>query len=413
MSDLFKKWNFLIVSAQISQRSGLRKLLLDIGVGYNSIDVAANISQVEERLAKGVVNMIITDDEIANESVADRILNLHIKNNPVSRERFFLLMVNNPTPFLMADFSLKGGNVILNKPFRNETLISTLHKELSEREKASPDEIIFSKIQDAIAMKQLDEAFQKALTFQNEQSFFALFSKALVHEARMELDLAYDNLVKVFNKKPDFKVLVKIVKIGVTLKRHSEMSHFVEKWISEFPIHHESIPDITRIIIVNAKYELLNDIFACLSKYKITDNFAKIPIAAGFVMAAVNYANAEDNELARSYAHKGIEYSCNKRGILLRAIKVLAKAGPRSEVEKVYLKIEQQGSQVEDKIFDLMLKDMIYPKDKVLKDCYKLLGEKIVHVDLYKITIECMKQLGRDPQDLIHQAKQVFPDETF
>lgn len=412
MSDLLKKWKFLIVSAQISQRSGLRKLLLDNGADYNSIDVAANMNQVEERLAKGVVNMIISDDEIASEPVADRILDLHIKNNPVSRDRFFILMVNNPTPFLMADFSLKGGDVILNKPFKNETFISTLNKELSEREKASPDEQIFSKIQDAIALKELDEAFQKSLSFQNEQSFFALFSKALVHEARMELDLAYEYLVKVFDKKPDFKVLVKIVKIGVTLKRHQEMAHFVEKWISEFPIHHESIPDITRIIIVNGKYDLLNDIFACFSRYKITDNFAKIPIAAGFVMAAVNHANVNENEQARSYAHKGIEYSCNKKGILLRAIKVLVKVGPRSDAEKVYLKIEQ-GTQVEDKIFDLMMKDLIYPKDKVLKDCHKLLAEKIVHPDLYKITIDCLRQLGRDPEDLIHQAKQAFPEETF
>lgn len=413
MNELLKKWNFLIVSAQISQRSGLRKLLLDNGVGYNSIDVAANMAQVEERLAKGVVNMIITDDEIASEPVADRILNLHIKNNPVSRDRFFLLMVNNPTPFLMADFALKGGDVILNKPFKNETFISTLSKELSDREKAPPDELIFYKIQDAIAMKQLDEALQKSLSFQNEQSFFALFSKALIHEARMELDLAFEHLVKVFDIKPDFKVLVKVVKIGVTLKRHTEMSHFVEKWIGEFPIHHESIPDLTRIIIVNSQFELLNDIFACLAKYKVTDNFAKIPIAAGFVMAAVNHANANDNDLAKSYAYKGIEYSCNKQGILLRAIKVLAKVGSRSEVEKVYLQIEKQGTDVEDKIFDLMLKDLIFAKDKVLKDCYKLLGEKIVHPDLYRITIECLKELGRDAQDLIHQANMAFPDEEF
>lgn len=413
MNGLLKKWNYLIVSSQISQRSGLRKLLLDNGADYNSIEVAANMAQVEERLAKGVVNMIISDDEIASEPVADRILDLHIKNNPVSRDRFFLLMVNNPTPFLMADFSLKGGDVILNKPFKNETFISTLNKELSEREKAPPDALNFSRIQDAIALRELDEALQKSLIFQNEQSFFALFSKALVHEARLELDLAFENFVKVFDIKPDFKVLVKIIKIGVTLKKHAELSHFVEKWISEFPIHHESIPDLTRIIIVNSKFELLNEIFACLSKYKITDNFAKIPIAAGFVMAAVNHANANDNDLARKYAHKGIEYSCNKQGILLRAIKVLVKVGPRSEVEKVYLAIERQGSQVEDKIFDLMLKEMIYAKDIVLKDCHKLLAEKIVHPDLYRITIDCMKELGRDVQDLIHQAKQAFPDEAF
>lgn len=409
MKELFKKWNFLIVSSQITQRSGLRKLLIDMGVPYQSIEVAGNIKQVEERFAKGVVNMIITDDEIESTPVADKILDMHFKNNPSNRDRFFLLMINNPTPFLMADFSLKGGDAIINKPFKNDTMVATLTKHLNEREKATADEMLYYKVADALISKNLDEANQILETFKDKKSFFGLFSQAMVNEESQNLEKALQQYKFAFEKKADFRLLVKIIKHGVSLKQHMDLGPYVEKWIAEFPIHHLSIPDITRVIIVNEKFGLLDEIFDCFSRYKITDQFAKIPIAAGFVMASVHHVKNGEMDKAKIYAGKGIEYSCNKKEILFKAMEVLVQAGPKTEAEKAYLKFEMTTTEVEDKVFEIKMKDLIYPKDKILKECTKLLTEKVLHPDLFKISIECLKQMGRDPQDMIFQAKQAFP----
>lgn len=409
MKELFKKWNFLIVSSQITQRSGLRKLLIDLGAQYQSIDVAGNLNQVEERFAKGVVNVIITDDEIESQPVADKILDMHLKNNPDNRERFFLLMINNPTPFLMADFSLKGGDAIINKPFRNETMVSTLNNHLNDREKATEDEVLFHKLTDSLNLSELDQAKQIVESFKDKESFFGTFSQGLIHEAAMEIEVAYLHFKNAFERKTDFRLLVKIIKLGVELRLHKELAPYVEKWIAEFPLHHLSIPDITRVIIVNERFSLLDDIFDCFSRYRITDQFAKIPIAAGFVMAAVHYVKNGEIKKAKVYATKGIEYACNKKEILFRAMEVLVQVGPMIEVEKTYMKLELAQTEVVDKVFDIKMKDLIYPKDRVLKDCLKLLSDKILHPELFRVTIDCMKQLGRDPQDVIFQARQAFP----
>ncbi len=410
MSNLLKNGHILLVSSQTSHRSGLRKTLCDLGADNKNIEVAADFNQAKERLSHGTINLIISDDEIGEKESGIDLIELHEKNNPVSRTRIFILMTSQASPFLMADFTLRGGDTLISKPFKNDTFIKSLQASLLEKDNVSVEEGTLWDIQDAIRGENIDKALELITTFKNATSVEANLSRAIIYQAKKDLDLAYEMYDKVLTKKVNFKALVNILKIGAASKKYEELLKYIEIWLKNFPLHHDSLPDITRVIIANKKFGLLDELFDLFSQHKTEDQFAKIPLAAGFVMASRNHLENSQNDKAKSYALKGVEYSCSKFQIMSRALEILMILGAKEEAERAYTESLADLNTNEEKIFDLRLKSIIYPRPKVLIDCQKLLSEKIVDPDLYQITITCLKEIGKDPEEIIGLARRHYPN---
>lgn len=413
MSKPFKQGTVLLVTSQVSQRSGIRKTLSDMGMDNKLIEIAGDYEQAKTRLSKSPINLLITDDEIGADKKGMDLLELQRQNNPVSKERIFVLMVNESSPFLMADFSLNGGDIMISKPFTNEAFISTLTQAITTKEKLSPNECLALDIHDAVRSLNLEKANDLMTSFKDPNSLHAIYSRALINEANKEMELAFENLRKVIKIQPDFKSLVNLIKIGTGLQKHFEMIEYVELWLKKYPLHHSSLQDISRIIIANKKFEILDEIFQIFATHKITDNFAKIPLSAGFVMASSYHFEIGRKDKAKEYALKAIEYSCKKTAVICKGLEMLMKVNAAGEAEKAYLKLDHGNQTQEDKILDIKLRNIIYPKTHVLVDCQKLLSQKVKNPDLYRITIHCLKDIGKDPGEIIQQARRAFPDIKF
>lgn len=413
MKDSLKTKKILLVSSQTSHRSGIRKSLCDVGADNALIEVAADFSQAQEKLAVQSFHILITEDEIGPHNQGIDLLALHEKNMPSTRDRIFLLMTSNPSPFVIADFTLKGGDILLNKPFTRDTFIKAIEKTLKEKSNVTLEEGLLFNIQDALRENNITLAKQKLEEFPNPEDSLACQARALIAEFEDDIELAYENLQKVVAEKIQFKALAALIRTGTSTRKFKELLKFVEIWLQDYPIHHESLPDITKVIIVNSHYKLLDRLYNVFTQYKVEDHFAKLPLAAGFVMASTHHFNHGNRELTRFYALKGIDYSSGKFEILSRAMDVLVRSGFKEEAEKAYLETPFEIKEVKDQIEDLKLKEIIYPKDKLLKDCFRLLSKKVVDPDLYDLSIKCMREAGKDPEELLYQARRLFPQRNF
>jgi DNA-binding response OmpR family regulator len=413
MSKISYKGIILLVSSHTSHRSGLRKTLCDLGADNKNIEVAASFDQAKERLSQEPVNIIITDDDIGDKETGFDLLHWHEKNNPVSKSRIFVLMSSQATPFLMADFAIKGGDSIINKPFKNETFINTVAALISDKQNISHEVELVQDIQDAVKWNDVSKALELLGRFKNSSSSEAYLAKGIVHEANHELDEAFQAFLNAIDKKPNFTSLVSILRIGTHIKRYQELLRYVEIWLKDFPLHHGSLIDMTRVIIANKKFELLDEVFELLSKHHIKDQFAKIPLAAGFVMASLNRLENGEKEKAKFYALKAVTYSCSKLQILSRAMEVLLQVSTPKEIEDIYSNLELDETMVESRILSLKLIKTFSSKERVLQECQKLLNEKVVDPELYQLTISCMKEIGKSPHDILHLAKKNFPDRVF
>lgn len=413
MIKLIEKFNILLVSPHTSHRSGLRKTLCDLGADNGRIEVAADYDRARERLEKGPIHLLITDDELSDQERGISLLDLQMASNPDSRSRIFILMSSHSTPFLMADFVLKGGDCIISKPFKNETLIKTISTVLKEREAIRPEEGLVMDVQDALQLNDPDKALGFLSAFVNVASPEVSFARAIIHEAKAEFNEAFEFFARVLEQKPNFKSLVSILKIGMASKKYFELGQYLELWLQKFPIHHKSIPDMTKAIVINNKYGQLEELFNLFSQHKIKDDFAKTSVAAGFVIAASCSFEKGDKDQARNFALKGIEYSCGRYKILTRAIELLSQMGEGIAAEETYNKFCDSDNSPEGKLLDLRVYELNHPKKQVLIACQKLLKENVVDPELYRITIHCMKELGLNPFEILSQARKHYPALIF
>lgn len=413
MSKPFKLGTVLLVTSQVTQRSGLRKTMGDLGLDNKLIEVAGDFDQARERLSRSpAVNILITDEEIGTHRGIE-FLDLHKKNNPSTQERIFVLMASESSPFLLAEFSLKGGDVVVSKPFTNDTFMTTLTQAIQGKEKLSAEALLSFEIQDAISIGDFDKAEGLSRTFKDPESFQALFTSAQLFEAKGDKEGAFESYARAAKASVDFRTLVGVVRTGTQLQKHFELLSYVEQWLKSFPLHHASLQDISRIIIANRKFELLDEIFDVFAKYQINDSFARLPLAAGFVMASAHHFESGNMGKTKDYAMKALEYSSKKMPIVMKALEMIMKSGDREAAERAYMRLELQVLTIEEKVMDLRVQGIIYPKEQILSNCMKLLAQKVVDPELFRLAIACYRHIGKDPQEIIVQARRLCPGQAF
>jgi hypothetical protein len=177
------------------------------------------LSRLKNVCLKKTVNILITEDDIGKDQTGLDLIALFEANNPKSRSRVFVLMTGQTTPFLMADFTYRGGDCIINNPFKNDALIKTLTNILHEKDNLSFEDGLVCDIQDAINTNNIPQALEIYASFKNLSSQQSNYSKAIIHYANNDMPLAYEHFVKVLEKKVHFKSLVYAKKIGVSFKK--------------------------------------------------------------------------------------------------------------------------------------------------------------------------------------------------
>lgn len=409
MSSLLEG-KILLISSQPSQRSGLRKTLSDIGADNKLIDMANTFQQAKEKLAQEVINIVITDDDIEGHTKGFEILDMHIRNNKSYKDRLFILMVNEATPFLLSEFILKGGDTVVNKPFKNDTFIKTIKEAIQTKENLSSDEALSFEIQDAINTNDRERAQDLVDKFSDSSSVPALLARATVEEMLGDYTSAYEHLQIVNGLNLSFSSLLKTISVGVKLNKFDELLPHVEHWLKNYPLHHAYIPDIGKIIIVNRKFEVLDEVFDLFSKHKITDQFAKISLAAGFVTASQFHLVHDEKERAIAYALKGLEYSGKRLPIVHRALNILVKCEAIEQVKILYPKYASEPSSPEEKIADLMLKKSFMDVEKIISECMKLIDKKFYYIEVFEVVIQALKGQGKNAEELELMAKKLFPD---
>jgi DNA-binding NarL/FixJ family response regulator len=408
-----KKLSILLVSSKTTHRAGLRKMLCDMGADNHFIEIAADYTQASERLSKSPMNILISDDDVSEKYSALDLIPLHAANNENSRDRLFILMSGDQDPFLVSQFILKGGDLIIEKPFTNDVFAKALRKILKLKQSLSADEGLALDIQDALKAKDFKKAKESFSFFEDQHSQAALFSKALIYESDLDYERAFKTYAQAIEMKMDLKTLVNLVHTGVRSKNFSETGEYVEAWVKDFPIHNESVPDITRVVVFNKKFDLLDDLSETCSKTGFTDLFVRTSLAAGLIVAASDYLENQDEERAIDYALKGIDFSGFKTSILLRGLDILVRADAQEEAEKIFKMLNSKAPYSDNPILNIQMQEVIYPKSVVLESCMNLISKNIIDEDIFQVALNCLKSLGKDTSELLLKAKRAYPLRNF
>jgi DNA-binding NarL/FixJ family response regulator len=329
MSDFLKSASILLISSKPAHRSGIRKLLFDNGADNQKIEVASDFNQAKERLSKGIVHIVVTDDDIGSEGTAIDLIKLLHENNSSNHSRLIVLMAGGGVGEDFRNLFLKsGGDLVIIKPYTSATFITPFNDIIQKKCNLSHDEKMALDVEDALNKNNKTKAMEFIKSMKNPNSSLAQYSLGIVSMHDKDYLKAYTYFLKSVDKKLDVRVLKNLVDSGVKSKKYSELDKYVENWIKKLPLQSESVPDITRVVLYNMKFNLLDDM-------KVDSTDAKIPIAAGLVIASSVFLDKGDKKKSIEYALKGVEFSSHRPNIILKAIEVLVQAGALAEAKKI------------------------------------------------------------------------------
>jgi len=95
---------------------------------------------------------------------------------------------------------------------------------------------------------------------------------------------------------------------------------------------------------------------------------------------------------------------------LQKSIEILVRAGARELAEAQYIKLSPETNTPDEIVLDLRIRGKIYGKEKIIVECMRMISEHVINKELFSLTLDCFKQIGKDHNDMLHMAKRHFPD---
>lgn len=330
MSDFLKEATVLIVSNKASHRTSIKKLLIDQGVKNNKIDGISDFSQGKIKLSLTEVNILILDDEEGIDGSPLELLKSHQENNPKVYSRLTILTPGPDTDLLKEDFIKMGGDLIIEKPYTASSFLSLFCKMIESKYSFSEEELMALDVEYALNHNNREEAVEFFKTIKNSNSPSATFSQGMISLFDNNYQEAYNSFQKAVLKKFDLKTVEKLLLSGVKIKKYKELNPYVDQLVKELHLSSDFATDIARVVLYNKKFSLLDEM-------KIQENESTLPLAAGFLVAALASLDHGDVEKTIEYSFKAIEKSSNKSSIILKAIEILLQAGANDKAQELYV----------------------------------------------------------------------------
>jgi tetratricopeptide (TPR) repeat protein len=301
-------------------------MLIDLGADNSHIEVAPNFDQAADRIARGPLNILITDDDIGEDEAVDRLLKLHQTANPSAKNRLFVLMCSELTSEQRSNYMFRGVDLIIPKPFTNSTFTEAFLGVVQMKDKLTEDEGLALDVYDALKENNRPRANELYLKISNPDAHPGLYSKGLITNYDQDFQEAFKYFLKSAEKKIDLNGLVHLFSTGSKVRRYEDLATYAERWIREFPLHLKSVPDITRVVLYTKKFSLLKEM-------KIDEVEGQVPLAAGCIVVAMFYEETGNRNEAISFALRGLENSCLRPAIVMRGLEILKKLGAQKEAK--------------------------------------------------------------------------------
>jgi hypothetical protein len=412
MSKLHEKGKILIVSTQINIRSGIRKNLLDMGFNTKLMEVASEFPQAKAMIEQVGFNVIIVDDDFGKYSAFDLIEVQRLGVKKPDQRIFIALHSGEPSPYTTSDFLIRGGDLLIAKPFKPDFMMKQLEKLVEVKSKMTLPEVSSLMIDDLIYFGRLTEAEELFDQF-TDPGIYAVYSKGAIEYAKENYEEAFDYFAEAYSIKPSLRFISKTVHAGIHAKRFIETLPFIETWIEKYPLPAGLIADMFEVMIVSQQFNRVNEILDIMSTHKVQDEAIRITLAASLIVVSQYNHEKGENEKAIDYALKSIQYGGKKLPILYKSIELLVKCGARDLAESQYVKLAPDPQTIEDTVIDLQIRAALHSKQQVIIECMRMISTKVVNKELFTLTIECLREIGRDPNDMVQLARRHYPDQQF
>lgn len=320
MKEFIEKSNVLLVGLKNTSKNSVRKYFTDSGLKSHNIEVKNTIEEASTLLQQKDYNVIFIDDETEDIKKIDQFVYIIKEKYPDKNNRLAGILNTTENKIIADGFLAVGGDLSIQKPYTMETFHKSLeqyflnlgNEQKSKKQQELKNKEIKNKAKKVYSDFKMDFEFQKSDYDEKFQNACQEFLDSLEEEVNE-------------------KSLSNILNIGLEYKNYEALNLFVKAWIQIFPIQDEVVADVTRVLIYNKNFELMNNLSP-------TDKNAKLALGAGMIVAAIANQNRtpELYELIVSLIKKGLELANFKNVITYKAIEVLIHINAKDLAQEIF-----------------------------------------------------------------------------
>lgn len=313
--EFFNDSKVIIVGAKPTNRSGIRKMLTEIGGNSRNIETSVNITEALSALSAKRYNTLIFDDDCQDQALFPQLTQAFSDRLKDAKNSLVIILGSNKE-FEEIIEKLSISSIVISKPYTIGSFNDALKKIFEDKNKK--------------------EKKDKKLTLKAQKTYqkFCIYIKD-VKDIEEDFLLECQKFMNSLNNVIDLEAMVNVLSLGINYKRYKELELFVEAWINTLPVKDDYIPDISRVLIYNYKFEFIN-------KLKAKDEYSCLAIGVGLIIAASVLIKNKKEEVALQYIEKGVKLAAYKPIVMEKALSMLLNISDKSKVDDLLTAIHNK-----------------------------------------------------------------------
>lgn len=420
-AEIFGKYianrKLLIVDTSSTARSGLFRVLQELGAKTSQIILSNTFQQAKELIEQQKPHIVIAEYELGKRCGLDLLQGLREQNPDYVKTSLFLIVTGNTSQSAVAKAAEEDIDSYILKPFVPEVVRRIIIK--AAIMKVSPPPYLKA-IEEGKALLQetkLDEAEAK-------------FKEAVGLDAAPSLAYYYLGQVKFFKKvisqaqgsyeqglnfnKIHYKCLVGLYEILAEQKQHAQAYDIVKRISQYFPANPKRLAEVLRLAIINGKYEDIEKYYAVFCNIDTRDEVLIRYVCAALVVCGKYYLSSKMHSRALELFQKAAATGTGRTNILKEIILALLDGGLEKEAQRFVDKFPAETQASDDY---LLMKFLVLNQEgssKLILDLGRaLLSKGIVNERLYEVMICRSLQSGLKPaaESIFQEAARKIPAE--
>lgn len=343
MKEFILSSNVFLAGLKSTSKNSVRKYFTDLGLKSHNVETSNNIAEAIAPITEKLFKIVFIDDDAEDIKDFDSVLEVVHSKSPKKDNRLLVLLANKENQAIIDEFYAKGGDLHIQKPYTMEAFQKAIESYFTE--------IKNEKKEEKKRVKKEKELTKKA------QSAYKSFKEEFdiqKSEYDEKFQGACEEFLESLESQVDENALSNILNTGLEFKNYEALHLFVKAWIQIFPIQDEDVADVTRVLIYNKNFNLMNSISP-------KEQNAKVALGAGMVVAAMasQHESKNINDTVVSFIKKGLELSDYKNIITFKSLEILISLGAIEVATEIFnLEIVQEKLLKDQELYNI-IKDKI------------------------------------------------------
>lgn len=414
--EALNRYSILIVDGYTPSRTGIARMLSQMGVKSSNIRLAATYELAMNEMNEKCPTFIISDFKLGNHSGLELSEALR-ERYPNHNDTIFVLITADAGQTSIAQAIDEEVDFYILKPYTQEVFFNSLKKTVFKKMKPSAYTQLIEEGQAHARGERWDsarEAFQKALDL-HPRPALACYQIAEVEKERKNTEEREKWLKKgLFFNKIHYKCLVGLYELYLEQLDVVKAYQIINRISENYPLSPKRLQSILRLAIQTKNFSDIEKHFEIFLNLEERDDELFRYITAALLVCGKFQLKKKNREEGLDLLNRAAVYSGGGTQILRAILTTLMDFELYDEAELILKRFPAESTQTTDYLTcDYLLADKTLGVEEVITRGRKLLGKQIQDPEIYKVLVSRLKEYGkpRDSEELAQEAARRWPEQ--